>query len=71
MYRGFGRVFRGTCRKWRENEVPTVGGEEVRRNQDKKEKFVPPTRGTSCVCLSYLFLFKMIFSNYKTFLLYS
>ena len=43
MHRAIGRAVRGTVRKWRENEVPTVAGEEVRKKKENhKEKFAPP-----------------------------
>ncbi len=45
MHRAISRVFRGQCRKFRENDCPVAAGEEVRRNNkddDGKNGFVPP-----------------------------
>lgn len=43
MHRAIGRVFRGQCRKFRENDCPVAAGEDVRRNnKDDERKFVPP-----------------------------
>jgi len=49
MHRSFCRVIRGTCRKWRENDCPAVGGEEIRKgghNNKPNEDFVPPSKYT-------------------------
>ena len=53
MHRAIGRAVRGTVRKWRENEVPTVAGEEVRKKKEnQKEKFAPP-RYTVCDAIGW------------------
>jgi hypothetical protein len=57
MHRSLCRVIRGTCRKFRENDCPSLAGEEVRQNRNKsQEEFAPKPKHSLTEALGNLYL---------------